>query len=134
MSISLCTAVPEHFHRLTRVPCPRVDHGYEDSFNGEVRIDLPADLTDRPDQPLQSVQGKLGRLDGNQYAVRTGKGIDRNQAQRRGTVEKDVVIARTKSGYVFLQTDIYDCSWPIRQTFPILYGCEHRSASIVQTG
>ena len=55
--------VPKHFHRLTRVLCPRVDHGYEDPFNGKVRIDLPADPANRPDQLLESVQGELGRLE-----------------------------------------------------------------------
>ena len=56
--------VPDHFHRLTRVLCPRIDHGHEDPFNGKLRVDLPADLADRPDQLLQPVQGELCRLDG----------------------------------------------------------------------
>ena len=99
-------AVPKHFHCLTRVLCPWVDHGYENPFNGKVRVDLPADLANRPDQLLKPVQGKLGRLDRNEYAVRTGKGIDGHQPQRRGTVEKNVVIAWAQPGNVLLQNKL----------------------------
>ena len=67
-----------------------VHHGQQDAVDLELRVNLPPYLVDRREELFQALGREVFRLDGNQYPVGGGKGVDRQHPQGGLAVNEDV--------------------------------------------
>ena len=71
-----------------------IEHGEHDALDGEPGIEILADTFDGVEQLANAFQGKVFGLHGNQHGIGGNQSIEREQIERRGTVEYDVLKAR----------------------------------------
>lgn len=69
-----------------------VHHGHKDSVDFQFWIDLPPHSADGADQQIQTLCGKKVRRRRDDHAVGGSQSIDGHQAQRRHTVNENVVV------------------------------------------
>ena len=85
--------LPEFHHHLAVDLRAAVEHRDHETFDGEFRVDVVLHEADGLDEFRQSLQGEEFRLDGNHHGVRRREAVDGDEAQGRGTVDDDVVVA-----------------------------------------
>ena len=68
----------------------RVEHRQHDALDGEMSVHL-LHLLHRAHQRAHAFQREIFALNRNQHAVRRAERVERNHAQRRRAVDKDIV-------------------------------------------
>ena len=68
-----------------------VEHGQDDSVQGQGRIEAPPHAVDRFHELRKALQGEVLRLDGHEDRVGRGQGIERQKRQGGRAVQKDDV-------------------------------------------
>ena len=67
-------------------------HSHEEAFDLQPCIETLADDTDGIQELRDPLEGKVLALHGDEHRVCSHERIDRDQAQRRGAVDEDVVV------------------------------------------
>src|SRR5437016_3344241 len=84
----------EDVDRFLRVQQALVVHRRQDPLDCYVRVQVFADHGQSVLQLDQSAQGEVLALDGDDHAVRRDERVDRQQPERRRSVDEDVVVLR----------------------------------------
>src|SRR5580658_948449 len=71
---------------------PAIIHGHQDTFDGQSGIQAALYDLDRIQQFTQTFQGKKLCLDRHDHGVRSGEGVNGDQAQRRGAIDDNEII------------------------------------------
>ena len=71
---------------------PAVEHGKQDTFNTQARIERSFYQLNGPKQLTQSLHGVVLTLQGDYHCLGGCQGIDGKQSKRRWAVQNDVVI------------------------------------------
>ena len=95
------------FVNLVGKPEAGIVHGEQKSFDFERRVQTALDYADSVEQFADAFEREIFRLDRNQHRVGGGKGIHRNQPERRRAVDKDIIV------FIF-----YGCEQPLRALSP----------------
>ena len=74
-------------------PSTAIVHSHQEAFDLQPCIETLADDTDGIQELRDTLEGEVLALHGDQDGVRRYQRIDRDQAQRRGAVDKDIVVA-----------------------------------------
>ena len=70
-----------------------VEHRHDEALDGEAGVDVVLHQADGLEQLRQAFQGEELRLDRNHHGVRRREAVDGDEAQGRGAVDDDVVVA-----------------------------------------
>ena len=73
---------------------PAVEHGKQDTFNTQARIERPLYQLNGPQQLTQPLHGVVLTLQGYYHCQGGCQGINGKQSKRRWAVQNDVVILR----------------------------------------
>ena len=79
---------------LDRQLCPRIIHGQQHPFDHQIRVKELLDETDRQQQLRDALQRIIFTLHRDHHRISRGERIGVEQAQRRRTVDDDVIITR----------------------------------------
>ena len=80
-----------------------VHHRQHNAVHLQLRVELPFHAGDGSQKLLQSFGRKILRLHGDNHAVRSGEGIDRQHTQRGHTVDERVIVAVRYRGQILPQ-------------------------------
>jgi hypothetical protein len=78
-------------HHLVGQVGPLVEHGEQDSADLQGGVQPGLDLADRLDQEAQALKGEILALERDQDEFGRHEPVYREDAQGRGTIDKDVV-------------------------------------------
>ena len=84
--------LPYIMGNLVRYVVPPVEHGKQDSLYKEVRIQVLLYEINCPKQLAQTFHGIKFTLERYQDRIRRRKGVDRQQPERRRSIEDDIII------------------------------------------
>ena len=90
--------MPLHFLRhLERQVGAAVEHGQQHALQGQLGVEAPLDQPHGGQQVAQTLQGVVLALDGHNERVGRAQGVDGEQLQGGGAVDKDVVVVLSQA-------------------------------------